>query len=289
MNGAGSKPERSTPKRRKAKGAAILGDNAQIVTTSDPTLYSNGTLRLPRLGADAPNNRHRASVALSESKVADLIEAVEHAEIIGLPLNRTVAIHFEVAALDRSVRGQEAVSTFLRLASQWMRSRGSSFAYIWVLEHATSIREHVHIMCHCPPELAAEFNRKAKTSWMEKAGMLNNRAARKRAKERGNDDSDAIVINRMGLRGFHPDAPENQRAYKNQVDGALRYHLKSLDPEQFPANDDGHCIVTAPNGKTRVIEPEQGGTIYGRRCSRSENISAKARRIHWAMQQPAAA
>lgn len=273
-------------KPQKRRGAGMRSPKRTSKPDRDRTSYSNGTARLPRLGADAPNNRHRASVALSKSKVADLIEAVEHAEIIGLPLNRTIAIHFEVAALDRSVRVQEAVGTFLRLASQWLRSRGSSFAYIWVLEHATSIREHVHIMCHCPPELAAEFDRKAKASWLEKAGMLNNRAARKRAKDRGHD-GDAIVINRMGLRGFHPDAPENHRAYKNQVNGALLYHLKSLDPEQFPANDDGHCIVTAPNGQTRVIEPEQGGTIYGRRCSRSENISAKARQAYRAIQDAA--
>lgn len=274
---------------QKRESAAILDLNSPNGIDRSLTSYSNGTLRLPRLGADAPNNRHRASVALSKSKVADLIEAVEHAKKIGLPLNKTLSIHFATAALDEATRPQEAISKFLRLASQWLRSRGHAFAYVWVMERNTSIREHVHVMCHCPHALWAEFDKKAEGIWLEKSGMLNNLASRRRSKQTTGRDGRAIEIGRIGSRGYHPESEHAQRTYLNGLAGALSYHLKGLDPEHFPANDQGHCIVTAPDGQKLVIQPEHEGTIFGRRCSRSENISAKARQTYWTMQQADAA
>jgi hypothetical protein len=288
MNRARLKAERSSRKPQKAKGATILGGNGPIGGTVDCTSYSNGTFRLPRLGAEAPNNRHRASAAISAAKAKDLADAVEHAGVIGLPLVKFITIHFAVAGLAETIRPQEAVGKFLKLASQWLRSKGHGFAYVWVLERVTSIREHVHLMCSCPDALAAEFNRKANGVWMEKAGMLTAREARKRAKAQGRD-SKAIEIERIGLRGYHPSTADWQRAYRNQVTGTLLYHLKGIDPDQFPANDDGDCVIRTSSGATLVIKPEHEGTIFGRRCSRSENISDKARRTYWAMHQPDAA
>lgn len=288
MNKTRSDQARALPKPRKAKGRRKRASGRVSPSNDNPTLYSNGTSRLPRLGANAPNNRHRASVALSLAKAQDLADAVEHAGIIGLHLTKFITIHFDVAGLPKNIRPQEAVGKFLKLASQWLRSRGHQFAFVWVMERVTSIREHVHIMCSCPHALAAEFDIKAKGVWMTKAGMLTARQARKRAKALDpNCNSEGIVLERIGPRGYHPATLHWQSTYNNQVTGLLKYHLKGIDPEQAPATDAGHALIRTSSGKVLAIEPEHEGTIFGRRCSRSENISAKARQAYWAMSNAA--
>jgi hypothetical protein len=286
MNKTGSKTDHSPQEPRKAKPQRKRASEVVSASNDNPTLYSNGATRLPRLGAEAPNNRHRPSAALSLAKAIDLADAVEHAEIIGLHLTKFITIHFATAGLPDAIRPQEAVGKFLKMASQWLRLRGHPFAFVWVLERVTSIREHVHIMCSCPHALAAEFNVKARGAWMTKAGMLTAKQARKRAKAL-NRDSEGIVIERIGPRGYHPATAHWQSTYSNQVTGLLQYHLKGIDPEQVPANDAGRVLIRTSGGKVITIEPEYQGTIFGRRCSRSENIGPKARQAYAAIQKAA--
>lgn len=164
MSKSGRKQELAARNPQKPKGAAILGRGHDEAANDDPTSYSNGTFHLPRLGANAPNTRHRASAAISLAKATDLADAVEHAEKIGLQLIKFVSIHFGVAGLAETERAQEAVGKFLKLANQWLKSREHQFAYVWVMERVTSIREHVHIMCSCPQELEREFDKKPMVS-----------------------------------------------------------------------------------------------------------------------------
>ena len=277
MNKGSQQPERPTGKRRKAKAPALRAMTTTSANVSDPTLYSNDTFRLPRLGADAPNNRHRASTGLSLTKATDLADAVEHATKIGLPFVKFVTIHFNVAGLTETARPQEATGKFLKMAQQWLRARGHKFAYVWVMERVTSIKDHVHIMCSCPHELTAEFDKKAKGVWLIKAGMRSTRKSKH-----------GIKIERIGPR-YHPSSYTWKDTHQRQVIGVLKYHLKGVDPDQAPANDRGESLVKSSSGIVLAIQPEHESTIFGRRCSRSENISAKARRTHWAMHQTKAA
>lgn len=213
-----------------------------------------------------PNTRDNPSAALSLAKVIDLGEAAEHASKIGCPLNLFVTIHFERAKLDPTRRSQDAISTFLRLAGQWLRTKGVQNTFIWIMEHATGTGEHAHIMLHCPPWYQSAFKDKASGVWMEKAGMLPKRRER-----------NGILIERVGPRGYHPSFHTGHDTYERQLFGALKYHLKAIDPESLPVNDNGLMVVTLPSGRILPIEPEHSNAIYGRRCSRSQNISAKAR------------
>jgi hypothetical protein len=214
----------------------------------------------------APNTRDTASAALSLAKAIGLGEAAEHATLIGLPLNVFVTIHFEAAGLRGDYRAQDAISRYLRLAGQWLRTQGVQNTYIWILEHATGTGEHVHILMHCPPWLLRAFKVKAEGVWMEKAGMLPRRQRR-----------NGIEIERVGPRGYHPATHTGHDSHERQLFGVLRYHLKAIDRDSLPANDNGCLLVTLPSGRILPIEPEHSNAIYGRRCSRSENISAKAR------------
>lgn len=269
----------------------MLGRGHDEAANDDRTSYSNGAprlphrgagvfglARLPRLGIDAPNNRHRATATISLAKAIDIADAVEHASKIGLPLIKFVSIHFGTAGLAETERAQDAVGKYLKLANQWLGSRGHQFAYVWVMERVTSIREHVHIMCSCPQELEREFDEKAHGVWMTKAGMLPRRKAKT-----------GIKIERAGLRGYRRESWAWQESYKRESTDILEYSLKAIDRDNVPTNDNGDCLVTTSSGKVLVIRPEHEGTIFGRRCSRSKNISAKARRTHWAMSQPDAA
>lgn len=222
------------------------------------------TNRSPR--RHTPNTRDRASAALSLAKAIDLAEAAEHARLIGCPLNEFVTIHFDAAALRKDYRAQDAIGAFLKLAGQWLRTKGVPNTFLWTLEHATGTGEHVHMMLHCPPWLRSAFREKAEGVWMEKAGM-----SPKRKRPNG------IKIERVGPRGYHPTTHTGHSTYERQLFGVLKYTIKAIDRDSLPANDNEHVVLTLPSGRTLPIEPEHSNAIYGRRCSRSENISATAR------------
>lgn len=229
------------------------------------TLLSNTpSTRKPRL--HKPNTRDNASACLSLPKLVDLAEAVDHATAIGNPLNLFVTIHFEAAKLRRDYRAQDAIGRWLRLAGQWLRTKGITNTFVWTLEHATGTGEHVHLLIHCPPWLRDKFKAKAEGVWMEKAGMAPRQQANK-----------GIKIERVGPRGYHPVTHTGHSTYERQLYGVLPYLLKGLDRDAIPANDNGRIPIHLANCKVLMIEPEYSNAIYGRRCSRSQNISAKAR------------
>ena len=95
------------------------------------------------------------------AKAIELVDAAEHATAIGNPLNVFLTIHFGAAKLEGRYRGQDAISRFMRLVGQWLRTKGIQNTFIWVLEHATGTGEHAtgtgehaHVMIHCPPWLS---------------------------------------------------------------------------------------------------------------------------------------
>ncbi len=239
----------------------------RLMPISRHTLLSNGSTASHKR-SHVPNHRHRGTASLSLAQVTDLIEASEHAEKIGRPLNWFVTIHFERARLKDGVRSQEAIGTWLRLAGQWLRSKDKAITntFVWVIEHAIGTGEHVHIMIHCPPAYHVDFKKKACGSWMAKAGMLPK-----------SKDNSGIVIEKIGPRGY-PSAsrPDQIQTYQNQLDGTIRYLIKGLDENIGQENSEGKIVVTVPNGRTLAIAPNPSSAIFGRRCSRSQNISIKA-------------
>lgn len=262
MNRTGLKQDRYAKNPQNSDSLAIKGDRAGKAVQQG-SLYRSNTRRHR---SHVPNTRDHPSASLTLAKAIDLGDAAEHAALIGLPLNVFVTLHFEAAGLRSDYRGQDAISKFLKLAGQWLGTQGATIAYVWILEHATGTGEHVHILLHCPPWFLKAFTDKAESVWMEKSGM-------KPKKDRPH----GILIERIGPRGYHPKTHTGHDRHERQLLGVLSYHLKAIDPNCQPANDNRCIAITLTSGRVLPIEPEHSNAIYGRRCSRSENISAKAR------------
>lgn len=117
--------------------------NAVIDTT-----YSGASLSVRTWGGKR-NSASRVSDTLSEHDATKLIAAACFAWEIGLPLNRHITIHWEqLDVADR--KAGAATSRFLRLASQWIATKGGQFACVWVRENGAGKGSHVHILAHVP-------------------------------------------------------------------------------------------------------------------------------------------
>ncbi len=210
------------------------------------------------------NHRHRFSLYLSEAKALDLVEAAIHAMRIGCPLNRFVTINFTRA--DTVARPQDAVGHYLRLVSRFFRERGVRSTFLWVLEQAQGTGLHVHILLHCPDQLAASFAYRARFKWLRLSGVEARRGVSK--------------IITVGPRGYCEGSKpgNNWKSYTKCLSGLLRYLLKSMDPSEPSSLLPRLEGRQHPSGCALLgVRPAFCSAIYGRRCSRSENISAGAR------------
>jgi hypothetical protein len=250
------------PKAEKPQKPAPSGirDNPRPFGTPRPHTYkSSGRVR-----SWVPNRSTRFTEHLSEAKVIDLIEASVHAREIGRPLNRFITIHLERG--DIVGRPQEAVGHFLRMAGQWLGDREVPSTFVWVLEQAAGTGLHAHILIHCPPELAKDFSNRARSRWLSLSSIEPRKGV--------------IKTERVGPRGFTMAraSQAERQSYQNQLQGVLRYITKAIDPEAKStlARHLPHAARPTTAELLRV-EPEYCAPIYGRRCSRSQNIGATAR------------
>lgn len=270
MNTTQANPTGPTGNPQNPELAAIHGFNNGN-RDQPPLLYRSNTGRSRRPRSHVPNTRDNATAFLTLAKAIELVEAAEHATLIGNPLNVFLTIHFGAAKLEGRYRGQDAVSRFMRLAGQWLRTKGVQNTFIWVLEHATGTGEHAHVMMHCPPWLLDAFKAKAEGSWMAKSGMLPKAKAK-----------NGILIERIGPRGYYPTTHTGHERHRRQLNGVLQYCLKAIDPDSVPANDNGAIPIQLPNGHLIEVAHEHSNAIYGHRCYRSENIGPTARRRYQA-------
>jgi len=239
-----------------------------VRVSSLPTEARSGRLRTYKSNTTTPpNHRSRRSDYMKSAQALDLLEAALHAQRIGLPLNYHIVINFAAARTTR--RAQEIVSHYLRLIGQWLVKRGVQSTFLWALEHAEDTDEHsfdtgehVHILLHCPPELAREFAAKARSHWLAIVG--------------GTPRRGALRSKRFAL--FPRDPSFTLAGYDVRLKGVLRYLLKTLDPSDR-SNLDGYLpkSLRQPTAELLKVRTKRHLPIEGRRCSRSNNISKKAR------------
>lgn len=222
------------------------------------TYKSNTTT--PSITAIPTNHRFRRSEFLKGAQGVDLVEAAIHAERIGLPVNYYITINFAAARVMR--RAQEIVGHYLRLIGQWLSKRGVQITFLWVLEHYIGTGEHVHILLHCPPELARKFAAKARSHWLTVVG--------------GTPRCGAFSCERFGL--FPRDDHLDVAQYRKRLKGLLRYLLKTLDPSEASYLE-GYLPKRLRRSTAELfkVRTKRHLPIEGRRCSRSENISKTAR------------
>lgn len=206
------------------------------------------------------NHGGKWSLHLSEVQAVELVEAAAHAVIAGRPLNRFVSIHLEKGEV--LGRAQDHIGVYLRLVGQWLGYRGVPATYLWVLEHAAGTGLHVHMLLHVPRALWPEYKRRQKR-WLQRAGIA---------------PVDGVLDDqRVGPRGMDWQVGAHRRTYKRQLTGLLRYLLKGIDSSAIASIIASERAPGQKVAEALRIDPEPSTAIYGRRCSMSNNIRAKAR------------
>lgn len=202
----------------------------------------------------ARNSTDRTSESLTENECLKIIAAAQFAVRVGLPLNRHVTIHWEQAGI-ADERAAWATGRFLKLAGDWLAKRAnlknnqtksSRLAWAWVRENGDSKGSHVHILLHCPPELARSFSAMQRR-WL---GRISGERYRTRT----------IRTARIG--GTLNAANSMPAAYSENLANVVGYVLKG-------ASSDAAVRL----GLSRL---ESGGRVIGKRAATSENLGLAA-------------
>jgi hypothetical protein len=193
------------------------------------------------------NDRDRVSHALPLKTANAIIDAAYHAFKIDLPFNRFVTIHLERAGI-ADTNAAEAVGWIMRLATQWMRSKGYVIAYAWVRENDAgdgSKGSHVHIACHCPDiiPIGRMWRR-----WLRKVAGRPYRAKAIKSKRIGG------TVNAYAV---------SPAVYLQNLDRVLAYMVKGVSP--------------ADAATLGLPKQQGGGRIIGKRAAWSQNIGTKSR------------
>jgi len=195
----------------------------------------------------ARNHRDRVSAGLSLSAAAGILDATDFALALGLGLNRFVSIHWEAGGITDDLA---ATARWLKLAGDWIRSRGGKVAYVWVRENGPGKGAHVHILMHLPPALSDPFNR-LKRGWLKACGAVWKKGVLQ-SRPIGRD-----------LRQFAGQGP-TRLTYEANLRAVVDYILKGADE--------------ATRQALQIQRSEPGGDIIGKRCGVSQNIGPDARR-----------
>lgn len=197
----------------------------------------------------ARNRADRASFSLTRQQVENLRAAVEHAERIGLPLNRMMTVHWEAAGVPLEAMAK-ATGRLIDLLSKALTRHGSRTAWAWVHEGGDGKGGHCHLLAHVPPALAPLVARRQR-SWLRR---ITGRPYRPRA-----------ILSRPigGLLGLDTGNPD---LHAVNLKAALGYLTKGVDPEAAV--------------RSNVLKLEPGGRVIGKRCGTSQNIGRKARKEH---------
>jgi len=189
--------------------------------------------------------RRRRSTHLKARECDNLLLAAEHAFKIGAPLNRFLTIHFDAAGIIDPV---QAVGRLLKLIGDWLRCYNSELTAIWVRETDYREGEHVHILLSIPPNKIVGFS-KLQRGWFVRIGAAWKRGVYK-----------AKAIGGSYGAAFNPLAAD---LYQQALTGTLHYLLKGADNKA--------------RAKFRLTRSADGGELWGKRCSTTENIGRTAR------------
>jgi hypothetical protein len=194
----------------------------------------------------AINKGDRLSSALTLKAATGLTEAASFALAIGLGLNRFVTIHWQTAGVSDDLA---ATGHWLKLAGDWIRSRGGQLAYLWVRENGANKGAHVHILMHLPPQLVDGFNRRQQ-GWVKSCG--------------GKRKRNVLYSRPIGLNYHHYSSRWiDGRCYDANLAETLDYVLKGANEKARIALDIKRAVP--------------GGSIKGKRCGVARNIDRTAR------------
>ncbi|MCA3635760.1 MAG: hypothetical protein INF18_08555 [Methylobacterium sp.] len=212
------------------------------LTLGVPALSANSTGR-----GGARNRADRESQALSARHIGNLLAAANHAEAIGLPLNRMITVHWQTAGIPLEAMAK-ATGRFTDLLGKAVARHGHATAWLWVHESGAGKGGHCHLLVHLPPHIIPAMTA-AQRRWIK---AITGQPYRKRT----------ILSKPIG--GILAAEARNPDLHAANLAAALSYVLKGAD------------AGAAAQFNLSRLEP--GGRIIGRRCSTSENIGAAARK-----------
>ena len=156
-----------------------------------------------------------------------------------------LTVHFDKAGISDSVK---ATGQLLKLMGDWLRCNNTGITAVWVREAGGAKGEHVHILLSVPPPILGSFTRMQR-GWFKKIGATWKRG---------------VYLSRP-IGGSHKLAfsEASTDLYKQALTGALHYLLKGADVQARLAYGIG--------------KRGDGGELWGKRCSTTENIGRTAR------------
>lgn len=256
MSGISALPTDGTDRAVKRKVESVTATEsptAQITRARDQASQADQTRKIAYFTGAAVskverNRKGRRSVALRLSEVRNILAAAIFAADEQRPLNRHTTIHFEAAGIADPVT---ALRRYTRLARDWLRTQGATFAYIWVREGGHDKGEHAHILMSVPPRLIKAFARRER-GWRKRIGARRTRGA--------------FRSTPVGRSYRHLEAGMIQygESYNDHLAEIVGYLVKGAEPR-----------AVAALGLVRV---ESGGELWGKRTGMSENIGRTARR-----------
>lgn len=186
----------------------------------------------------ARNSKNRVTTALSQHQAEGLLKAMARAKYLGMPFNRHWTVDYELAGIaDKD--GAAFVGKLLALCNRHARSKGISFAAIWVREKGQRNGAHVHIAMHFPADMRlGHLTRK----WICQAG--------------GDYSAGNSKVRSIG--GSLKSGDGGGAHYWANLEALGNYLTKGSAPD-----------VVAELG---LILTKSGGAIIGKRCGWTQNL-----------------
>ena len=113
--------------------------------------------------------RYRWRDQLKPWQVHQLHAADARATQLGLPLNTFMSIHWE-ATFPGSASMPSTFRRGMKRMGQWLRDRGTRFAFVYGHENPDDAKLNSHILVHVPADLRRAFKAKI-ADWMEASTM----------------------------------------------------------------------------------------------------------------------
>lgn len=262
------------PKVQTGTGLANIDISKSCATFSDLALHTQGSANGKRakrkrsahshsagarrsIRGGARNSASRTSDSITLDAAENLIAAAGHAERIGLPFTRFITIHWQAAGIVDS-DAAEATAAFIKLASDWLRTRGHKTGSLWVRENPEGKGSHVHIAIHVP---AGETLGRMQRRWLRRIiGKLRNY---KKGSPDGRWRYRKGVIKTEPIGRSTRAAFSDPDGYRLNLENVLAYVLKGASPD------------AAAELRLKRLEPQ--GRIIGKRTGTSQNIGRAAR------------
>ncbi len=173
------------------------------------------------------NRRDRTSEIVTLAQARDVLEASDRAQAMGKPFNRFTTISLSLLGIPDSL-ATRAIGRFVKLASDWLATKGEKLLWVWVREIGRKYGSHVHLLFHLPPELAGAFN-KLQPGWIRVSSQIR---AGARARLGRLEKGSVFTLRIGGSLGAYQTKPE---AFASDLRNVLSYVLKGAAPDTILA------------------------------------------------------